>query len=293
MRAACASAVHRWRARTRRARRRTMARCCRWQRVETTYQLARKAHRPSGARSSRSSAREPVEAPLAYAELLRDGRLLPPLTHPDPGALPGERHGAHASRQRRGARFDAREDRQAGRRAHRLHEDVQVGRRRRQARGQQARHAARVVLQGQWPQRGRLRLTRSPRPTSPRITAKSPSSSGCYVIDENGRPRRLGFAIGNEFSDHVTERRNYLLLAHSKLRQCGVGPDAEHRRAARAPRRHEPHPPRRRRAVAEAVPHRRGEHVPHASPTSSTTTSSTSSIACRATCTCISSAPRR
>ena len=33
-----------------------------------------------------------------------------------------------------------------------------------------------------------------------------------------------GFAIGNEFSDHVTERRNYLLLAHSKLRQCGVGP---------------------------------------------------------------------
>ena len=37
-------------------------------------------------------------------------------------------------------------------------------------------------------------------------------------------PHRLGFAIGNEFSDHVTERRNYLLLAHSKLRQCGVGP---------------------------------------------------------------------
>jgi hypothetical protein len=47
---------------------------------------------------------------------------------------------------------------------------------------------------------------------------------GLYVIDDNGRPHRLGFAIGNEFSDHVTERRNYLLLAHSKLRQCGVGP---------------------------------------------------------------------
>ncbi|HEU4593170.1 MAG TPA: hypothetical protein VFS13_19870, partial [Steroidobacteraceae bacterium] len=47
---------------------------------------------------------------------------------------------------------------------------------------------------------------------------------GCYIIDGEGRPHRLGFAIGNEFSDHVTERRNYLLLAHSKLRQCGVGP---------------------------------------------------------------------
>ena len=46
-----------------------------------------------------------------------------------------------------------------------------------------------------------------------------------YVIGPDGCPRRLGFAIGNEFSDHVTERRNYLYLAHSKLRQCGVGPE--------------------------------------------------------------------
>jgi hypothetical protein len=53
---------------------------------------------------------------------------------------------------------------------------------------------------------------------------EEPELVGCYVIDDAGRPHRLGFAIGNEFSDHVTERRNYLLLAHSKLRQCGVGP---------------------------------------------------------------------
>jgi len=48
---------------------------------------------------------------------------------------------------------------------------------------------------------------------------------GLYVIAPDGQPHRLGFAIGNEFSDHVTERRNYLLLAHSKLRQCAVGPE--------------------------------------------------------------------
>jgi len=53
---------------------------------------------------------------------------------------------------------------------------------------------------------------------------EEPELVGCYLVDDHGRPHRLGFAIGNEFSDHVTERRNYLLLAHSKLRQCGVGP---------------------------------------------------------------------
>ncbi len=53
---------------------------------------------------------------------------------------------------------------------------------------------------------------------------EEPEVVGLYVIDDRGRPHRLGYAIGNEFSDHVTERTNYLYLAHSKLRQCGVGP---------------------------------------------------------------------
>ena len=48
---------------------------------------------------------------------------------------------------------------------------------------------------------------------------------GCYVIDAQGQPHRLGFALGNEWSDHETERINYLYLAPSKLRQCAVGPE--------------------------------------------------------------------
>ena len=36
---------------------------------------------------------------------------------------------------------------------------------------------------------------------------------------------RLGFALANEFSDHVTERGNYLWLAHSKLRPASFGPE--------------------------------------------------------------------
>jgi hypothetical protein len=54
---------------------------------------------------------------------------------------------------------------------------------------------------------------------------EEPELAGLYVIGDDGQPYRLGFAIGNEFSDHVMERRNYLYLAHSKLRSCSFGPE--------------------------------------------------------------------
>jgi hypothetical protein len=47
--------------------------------------------------------------------------------------------------------------------------------------------------------------------------------AGVYIIDSTGVPRRVGMAIGNEFSDHVFERKNYLNLASSKLRTCALG----------------------------------------------------------------------
>jgi hypothetical protein len=49
--------------------------------------------------------------------------------------------------------------------------------------------------------------------------------AGLYVIAESGAVLRVGFALGNEFSDHVLERQNYLYLAHSKLRDCSIGPE--------------------------------------------------------------------
>ncbi len=54
---------------------------------------------------------------------------------------------------------------------------------------------------------------------------EEPEIAGLYVIDANGAPVRIGFALGNEFSDHVTERENYLYLAHSKLRPASLGPE--------------------------------------------------------------------
>ena len=54
---------------------------------------------------------------------------------------------------------------------------------------------------------------------------EEPEIAGLYVIGPDGQPFRLGFVLSNEFSDHVTERINYLYLAHSKLRPCGLGPE--------------------------------------------------------------------
>ncbi|MBV9883305.1 MAG: FAH family protein [Sphingomonadaceae bacterium] len=54
---------------------------------------------------------------------------------------------------------------------------------------------------------------------------EEPEIAGIYLIDPDGMPVRLGFALANEFSDHVTERSNYLWLAHSKLRQAALGPE--------------------------------------------------------------------
>ena len=54
---------------------------------------------------------------------------------------------------------------------------------------------------------------------------EEPEIAGLYLIAPDGRPFRLGFALGNEFSDHVTERGNYLWLAHSKLRPASYGPE--------------------------------------------------------------------
>ena len=49
--------------------------------------------------------------------------------------------------------------------------------------------------------------------------------AGVYLIDRDGQPRRIGMAIGNEFSDHRFEKKNYLNLAGSKIRTCALGPE--------------------------------------------------------------------
>lgn len=54
---------------------------------------------------------------------------------------------------------------------------------------------------------------------------EEPEIVAFYLIGADGNPYRIGYALGNEYSDHVMERINYLYLAHSKLRQCAFGPE--------------------------------------------------------------------
>lgn len=48
---------------------------------------------------------------------------------------------------------------------------------------------------------------------------------GLYLVGPDGQPYRIGYALGNEFSDHLTEAQNYLYTQHSKLRACSIGPE--------------------------------------------------------------------
>jgi hypothetical protein len=54
---------------------------------------------------------------------------------------------------------------------------------------------------------------------------EEPEIAGVYIIGRTGEPFRIGMAPGNEFSDHRLEKRNYLYLAASKLRECAIGPE--------------------------------------------------------------------
>ncbi len=49
--------------------------------------------------------------------------------------------------------------------------------------------------------------------------------AGIYYIASDGTPQRVGLCTGDEFSDHKFEKRNYLNLAGSKLRNCSLGPE--------------------------------------------------------------------
>ncbi len=62
-------------------------------------------------------------------------------------------------------------------------------------------------------------------PAFARDGGEEPELAGIYLIGPDGTPFRLGVCLANEFSDHLTERHNYLWLAHSKLRQAALGPE--------------------------------------------------------------------
>ncbi|MCK3776648.1 FAA hydrolase family protein [Ensifer sesbaniae] len=162
-----------------------------------------------------------VDLDKAYAE----GRFLPPITHPDPAHLhltgTGLTHlGSAATR-------DAMHKKTSEAAEETLTDSMKMFRM--GLEGGKPK-AGEIGVQPEWFYKGNG--TSAVAPGAPLVSpsfaedgGEEPEMAGIYVISDKGVPFRIGFAVANEFSDHKTERVNYLWLAHSKLRQASFGPE--------------------------------------------------------------------
>ncbi len=156
------------------------------------------------------------------AAALTEGRILLPVDHPDPAHLhmtgTGLTHlGSAATRNSMHQKADP-EDLTDSMKMFRM--GIEGGK----------PEAGQVGVQPEWFYKGDGHAAVAPgaaldSPAFALDAGEEPEIAGLYVIAADGRPFRLGFALANEFSDHVTERGNYLWLAHSKLRPASFGPE--------------------------------------------------------------------
>lgn len=191
--------------------------------VRSTVDLAAKAFAQGKSLSSAASAAATSRAD-DYAAALKERRVLSPVDHPDPAHCiitgTGLTHlGSAAARDSMHKKLDATEDT--------LTDSLKMFKLGLEG-GKPQKGAAGV--QPEWFYKGDGRWLVAPGEPLPLPSfaldgGEEPEVAGIYWIAPNGRPLRLGFALGNEYSDHVTERQNYLYLAHSKLRHSAIGPE--------------------------------------------------------------------
>lgn len=201
---------------------------------QTVYNLALAA-----LRQERSLSELIGDAPLggrvAYEELVTQQCILPPLDHPDPAhALvtgTGLTHLGSADARDRMHKL-AQEAEEGTVPEPTLVEEVLTDSMRMFQLGLEGGkpEGGAVGVQPEWFYKGDGSIIVAPYQTlmSPAFAldgGEEPEIAGLYIIGLDGVPRRLGFALGNEFSDHVMEKQNYLYLAHSKLRPCSIGPE--------------------------------------------------------------------
>ena len=188
----------------------------------STYALAQEAI-ATGRSLAAVVAAHGLGEPVDLARMAEEGRLLLPVSHPDPAHMhmtgTGLTHlGSAATRDAMHAKLEGAEVLTDSMKMFRM--GLEGGR---PAKGQ-------VGVQPEWFYKGNGHIAVAPgKPlTSPAFAGdggEEPEIAGVYLIGPDGRPHRLGWALGNEFSDHVTERINYLFLAHSKLRETSFGPE--------------------------------------------------------------------
>ena len=188
-----------------------------------TYTLANRSI-SAGQPLSDTVAAALTDTRLNYQALVDAKRLLPPLTHADPAHClvtgTGLTHlGSADTRSAMHAKAQAaEEDMTDSMRMFKLGVDS----------GKPV--AGEIGAQPEWFYKGDGQCVVAPEaeipsPTFAEDAGEEPELAGLYVIGGDGLPWRVGYALGNEFSDHVTERFNYLWLAHSKLRACSFGPE--------------------------------------------------------------------
>ncbi len=161
---------------------------------------------------------------IAYQPLIDEKRLLPPITHPDPAHClvtgTGLTHlGSADTRSAMHAKVTAD--------AAELTDSMRMFK---LGVEQGKPPAGQVGAQPEWFYKGDGSSIVAPEqplqaPCFAEDAGEEPELAGLYINGPDGTPWRVGYALGNEFSDHVTERFNYLWLAHSKLRVCSLGPE--------------------------------------------------------------------
>lgn len=159
-----------------------------------------------------------------YNELLRDGRVLAPVDHPEPSRFlvtgTGLTHtGSAAARNQMHVltHGDGAEESDSLKIFRMGLEGGKPG-------------AGKIGIQPEWFFKGVGTCVVPPgaplpMPAFAKAGAEEAEIVGLYLNGPDGHPYRIGYALGNEYSDHVTEGENYLYLAHSKLRSCSIGPE--------------------------------------------------------------------
>ena len=194
--------------------------------VERVYDLALEAGRTDRTLADLVDNRTGDET-VDYDAVIQEKRLLPPLDHPDPAhfVLSGTGLDHLGSAQTRNAMHEKLQAGQSG------DEELTDSMKMFQLGLEGGKPApGEVGSQPEWFYKGDGSWIVPPGqplelPGFALDGGEEPELVGLYVIDESGQPLRVGFALGNEFSDHVLEKQNYLYLAHSKLRTSSFGPE--------------------------------------------------------------------
>lgn len=188
-----------------------------------TYDLARDAIAAGRSLADLAAERAGGEK-VDYAAVIAEGRLLPPIRHPDPAHLlvtgTGLTHLGSASARSAMHQGTVKDEEDLTDSMKMFRWGLEGGKPR----------PGRAGIQPEWFYKGDGDIVAAPgqplvMPDFSLDGGEEPEITGIYVVGPDGTPFRLGFSLGNEFSDHITERHNYLYLAHSKLRACSFGPE--------------------------------------------------------------------